>query len=61
MADGGSGVMKCLVCSGTLERSGQEPQRLICCVCGQNFLAVLRLVPVEPLRRLELPVGPDAE
>lgn len=45
-------VMRCLRCRGLkLERSGKEPHRLICKDCGQNFFAVMQLVPVEPLKR----------
>lgn len=42
--------MRCLQCQGDLEPSGQEPYRHICVKCGQNYLIVVQMVPVEPLR-----------
>jgi len=48
-------LMSCLQCKGRLEPSGTEPHRHICEGCGQNYLLVMQLVPVPPLRRLLLP------
>jgi hypothetical protein len=42
-----AGLMHCLRCKGTLERSGKEPYRHICSVCGQHFFLEMRLTPVE--------------
>lgn len=45
------GVMKCARCKGTLSQSGQESYRLICDGCGQNYFAVMQLMPTEPKER----------
>jgi len=50
-----TGLMRCSKDRASLIQSGQEPHRFVCEVCGQNYLAVMQLVPVEPLRRLQLP------
>ena len=47
--------MRCLQCKGVLQASGQEPYRFVCGDCGQNFVAVLQLMPVDPRRPPELP------
>jgi len=47
--------MRCSKDRSTLVQSGQEPHRFVCEACGQNYLVVMQLVPVEPLRRLQLP------
>jgi hypothetical protein len=54
-----NGNMICLRCRGDLVGSGQEPHRHICSLCGQNYLAVFQLVPVEPLRQLGLTDGTE--
>lgn len=41
------GVMRCLRCKGTLERSGREPHRYECFDCKQNYFLVMQLVPVD--------------
>jgi hypothetical protein len=51
--------MRCLHCKHPLEASGQEPYRYVCSACGQNFVAVMQLVPVEPLRPLQLPAAEE--
>lgn len=43
---GNTGLMRCLRCKGTLERSGKEPTRHICSNCGQHFILQMQLVPV---------------
>lgn len=53
------GVMRCSGCRAQLVPSGQEPTRFICEACGQNFQAVMHLVPVEPLNRRPPPLLPD--
>lgn len=53
-------LVVCPRCRGRLQASGLEPQRLICEKCGQNYMFVLQLVPVEPARPLMLPEGDDA-
>ena len=54
------GLMLCLRCRGHLAPSGQEPHRFICEKCGQNFLAVMLLIPVDPVRLPALPEVGDA-
>jgi len=49
------GLMRCSKDRATLVQSGQEPHRFVCEACGQNYMVVMQLVPVEPLRRLQLP------
>lgn len=52
------GQMRCLRCrSLQLEHSGMEPYRYICKGCGQHFLVVMQLVPVEPKRVAQLEGG----
>lgn len=50
-----TGMMRCTADRSILVQSGQEPHRFVCDVCGQNYMVVMQLVPVEPLRRLQLP------
>jgi hypothetical protein len=52
--------MCCLRCRGLLLPTGQEPHRFVCEHCGQNYLVVLQLVPVDPLRPLALTDPNDA-
>lgn len=48
-------LMRCLRCKSTnLMKSGREPYRFVCDDCGQNFHAVMQLVPVEPDDRVPL-------
>ena len=54
-------LMLCLRCRGHLAPSGQEPHRFVCEKCGQNFLVVMSLVPVDPVRLPALPEAADAE
>ena len=54
------GSMWCTQCRGHLVSSGQEPHRFVCEECGQNFLAILQLVPVEPARRPLLTEGDES-
>lgn len=56
-----SGLMRCTKDRAFLVPSGQEPHRMVCEACGQNYLVVMQLVPVEPLRRVPLPELPSAE
>jgi len=53
------GHLRCTHCRGLLAASGQEPYRVICDKCGQNFFVVLRVEPVDPLRTNELPERVD--
>ena len=52
-------LMRCLRCRGRLEKTGREPYRFACGACGQNYMVVMQLVPVDagkvPL--LESPVA----
>ena len=52
-------LMFCTRCKGALEPSGSEPHRHICKECGQNYLLVMQLVPVAPMRALMLPEKDD--
>ena len=46
------GQMLCLRCkSRDLAQSGGEPYRLVCAKCGQNYFAVMQLIPVAPKDR----------
>lgn len=54
------GVMRCLRCRSYLQRSGHEPHRLECSGCGQNYYAVMQLVPIEAPLPL-LPEVPHVE
>jgi hypothetical protein len=53
-------LMRCNGCGSDLAPSGQEPHRFICTKCGQNYLAVMQLVPVPPRPPL-LGQGPGVE
>ena len=44
------GLMRCLRCRNVLHQSGREPYRFVCSSCGQNFIAVMQLVPVDSSR-----------
>lgn len=55
------GLMRCLRCKGTLERSGKEPYRYICSKCGQHYFLQMQLVPVAPPHETPLLEGCDAE
>lgn len=52
--------MRCLLCKSVLQASGQEPYRYVCSSCGQNFIAVFQLMPVDPLRPPQLQ-GPEED
>ncbi len=56
-------MIRCSVDRAFLTQNGQEPHRYICPQCNANYMLVMQLVPVPPLRRLALPAGapPDAE
>lgn len=53
------GMMRCtrIGCRGLLGASGAEVYRMICSVCGQNYLVRLTLEPIPPKDALQLPVG----
>ena len=53
--DKDSSQLRCLRCKGWLEPSGREPYRFICPDCGQHFMAVMQLVPVDSVDRREAP------
>jgi predicted amidophosphoribosyltransferase len=53
-------LMFCARCKSQLEPSGSEPHRHICKGCGQNYLLVMQLVPVDPMRLPMLPEKNDA-
>ncbi len=56
------GLMRCTKDRAFLVQSGQEPTRFICEAGGQNYMVVMQLVPIEPLRRVPLPPElPSAE
>ena len=57
------GLMRCTQCKGLLQASGQEPHRVICGKCGQNYFVTLQIVPVEPAHRplLQASEGKSAE
>ena len=54
-------MMVCLRCRHALVPSGQEPHRFVCSDCGQNYFAVMQLVPTEPLRLPALSEAVDVE
>lgn len=55
------GLIRCLRCKETLERSGKEPHRLICPQCNQHYMMQMNLVPVDAPRQVQLLEGIDAE
>jgi hypothetical protein len=55
------GVMRCLRCKNTLERSGKEPYRYICSSCGQHYFLEMQLIPVEASRQTPLLEAGSAE
>jgi hypothetical protein len=55
------GYIKCLRCKGRLESTGISPDRLECSECGQNYLVVIQMVPVEKRSRNLLPENTIAE
>jgi hypothetical protein len=59
--EGSQGVMRCLRCKSTLERSGKEPYRYICSDCGQHYFLQMQLVPVEAPHRTPLLEQDNAE
>lgn len=63
MGDEGAGLMRCLRCKNTLERSGKEPFRHVCSNpdCGQHYFLQMQLVPVEAPDETPLLEGADAE
>jgi len=63
VASEGVGLMRCLRCKSTLERSGKEPTRHVCSNpnCGQHYILQMQLVPVEAPRTTPLLEGSDAE
>ena len=46
--------MRCTKDRSALVQSGQEPHRFVCEKCGQNYMVVMQIVAVEPLRPLQL-------
>ena len=42
------GILRCLRCRNHLSKSGKEPSRLVCERCGQEYHAVLQLIPIDP-------------
>lgn len=54
-------VMRCLRCKSACQRSGREPHRVVCEGCGQNYLVVMQLVPVEADERTPMLEAVSAE
>jgi hypothetical protein len=52
-SDDNLGFIRCLKCRGRLLPSGVEVHRYACSNCGQEYLAVLQFVPVDPIQRVE--------
>ncbi len=59
MTDLPQDYIRCIKCEGRLLPSGVEVHRYECSSCGQQYHAVLRFVPVEPIRRPTLLLESD--
>jgi len=46
-SDNSASLMRCLRCKSVCQSSGREPHRVVCQGCGQHYLVVMQLVPVE--------------